>query len=120
MFRISLMKVNIIITAVTILIFSSVTTQLYSQANYRDSVRSGDEARMQKMKDEDRMKKVKDANDITKAKAKEAHRIGRDADDANRESKAALRAEKKAQKARKQADRQAQKALKAKQKSDDN
>jgi hypothetical protein len=109
-----------VITAVTILIFSCITTHIYSQGTRSDSVQRGDEVRMQKMKDEDRMTKVKDANDVTKANAKEAHRIGRDADNAERESRSALRAEKKAQRARKHADRQAQKALKARQKSNDN
>jgi hypothetical protein len=120
MFRFPFMKFNVIILTATILSFSSITTRVYSQVTRTDSVQNGDEVHIQKMKDEDRMTKVRDANDVTKANAKEAHRIGRDADNAERESRSALRAEKKAQKARKHADRQAQKALRARQKSNEN
>jgi hypothetical protein len=78
------------------------------------------EAKVQETKDENAIARAKADRKETKAKAKNASRIERDADNAAKESKYALRSERKAQKSRKQANDQAEKASKAREKSDNN
>jgi hypothetical protein len=74
----------------------------------------------QKADDKNAMDDAKSATIQTKAKAKEAQRVERDANAASVESKKALKMEKNAQKARKNADQQSQKASEARDKSDKN
>lgn len=76
--------------------------------------------RVQNTKDQNRMADFKQDRRQTKAKAKDAQRIERDANAAARESRNALRSERKAQKLRNAANRQAKKASKARDKSDNN
>jgi hypothetical protein len=78
------------------------------------------EAQTQNTKDKNRMAEAKLDRKQTKAKAQNAQRIERDANDAARESRYAVRAERKAQKSRKQATKQAKKAADARNKSNNN
>jgi hypothetical protein len=70
--------------------------------------------------DKNAIDNAKNASIQTKAKAKEAQRVERDASAASSESKKALKMELNAQKARKNADQQSQKASDARDKSDKN
>lgn len=90
--------------------------------NRKDSVEAAvyREAQVQSRKDENRMADAKHDRKQTKAKAKNAQRIEREANDAARQSKSALRAERKAQKSRKLADKLAKRASDARDKSDKN
>ena len=74
----------------------------------------------QNTKDRNRIADAKLERKQTKAKAEDAQRIEKDANDAARESRYALRAERRAQKSRKQADKQAEKAAEARVKSNNN
>lgn len=78
------------------------------------------QAQEQSTKDRNRMADAKLDRKETKAKAEDAQRIEKDANDAARESRYALRAERRAQKSRKQADKQAAKASEARIKSNKN
>lgn len=78
------------------------------------------EEQTQITKDENRMADAKRDRKRTKAKAENAQRIEKDANNAARESRYALRAERRAQKSRKQADKQAEKAAEARKKSNNN
>ena len=78
------------------------------------------EEQAQSTKDRNRMADAKLDRKQTKAKAEDAQRIEKDANDAARESRYALRAERRAQKSRKQADKQADKAAEARVKSNNN
>lgn len=78
------------------------------------------EAQAQSTKDKNRMEEAKLDRKQTKAKAENAQRIEKDANDAARQSRNAVRAERRAQKARKQATRQAEKAADARDKSNSN
>jgi hypothetical protein len=71
----------------------------------------------QKAKDESKMADAKLNKKQTKAKAKAAQRVEKDASDAAKQSKYAVRAEKKAQRARKKADKQEDRAAEAREKS---
>jgi hypothetical protein len=127
-----IMKFKTIIVTLTLSTFSLWSLELYGQE--KAEVTNAEQARMDNLRklhleeqtqtqdemDSKRMTKVVNDRKATKAKAKEAKRVGKDADDAARESKGALKAEKKAQKARKQADKQAKKAAKARKTSNDN
>lgn len=64
------------------------------------------------------LSELKSQKVATKAKAEEAQRVERNANDAARESNTAYRSERKAQKARNKADKQAKKAARARVKSD--
>jgi hypothetical protein len=74
----------------------------------------------QKAKDESKMADARLNKKQTKARAKAAQRVERDATDAAKQSKYAVKAEKRAQRSRKKADRQEQKAATAREKSDNN
>lgn len=76
--------------------------------------------KIEKENDSNRIASAKEARRETKAKAKEAKRIQRDADDAAKQSKEALKAEERAQQSRKDADAQSKKALDARAKSNEN
>jgi hypothetical protein len=103
------------------------STQLCAQHSWQaenDSIRAANEkatlVQANKEGDATRMADAKNAERKTKAKAKAARRVNRDASIAAKEAKNALRAEKKAQRARKDADKQARKAVQAKDISDEN
>jgi hypothetical protein len=92
------------------------------QRNQRDSaeVATQKEIQVQNNKDENRMASAKLDRKQAKAKAKNAQRVEKDANDAARQSKYEVRAERRAQKSRKQANKQAEKAAKARDKSNSN
>ena len=77
-------------------------------------------AAAERNKDSHTLSDLKATKKDTEAKATEARRVERDANDAARESKIAYRSERKAQVARKKADKQARKAAKARGVSDGN
>ena len=112
--------------AATLLSFESFgqdPLDLKTRENARaDSIRRIDQnlQNQQQSKDKYRMDNAKDASKETKAKAKEAKRVGRDATDASDQSKKALKQEKKAQRTRSKANQQAKKASDARDKSDNN
>jgi len=87
-----------------------------------DSIRKIDQnlQNQQESKDKYKMDNAKDASNDTKAKAKEAKRLEKDATNASDQSKKALRQEKKAQRTRANADEQAKKASTARDKSNSN
>lgn len=74
----------------------------------------------QKEEDAETLSDLKGEKRATKAKAKDAQRVEREASDASAQSRKAYRNEKKAQRDRKKADAQAKKAAKAREKSDEN
>ena len=78
------------------------------------------EEQTQNTKDRNRMADAKLDRKQTQAKAENAQRIEKDANDAARESRYAVRAERRAQKSRKQANKQAEKAAEAREKSNNN
>jgi uncharacterized protein (DUF3084 family) len=90
--------------------------ELYAQ-NLPPLTKAEDQAQAQKSQEAEKMTAVKNEQAETKAKAREAQRVGEEADDAAKQSKDAVKAEKKAQKSRKKADKQAQKAKAARDKS---
>jgi hypothetical protein len=124
------MKTKTIIFIVTLCAATTFFNKSYGQYNDGNNrghdQRTGsvqllkDEQSVAKANDETRMRDAKEDREASKAKAKEANRIGKEASDAARESNNALKAEKRAQKARKQADKQAVKAAKSRSKSDQN
>src|SRR5688572_18091356 len=71
-----------------------------AQRDHRDSVEiaTRQEAQVQNRKDENKIADAKFDQKETEAKAKEAQRVGDEANDAARQSKNALKAERKAQK----------------------
>ena len=90
----------------------------YDRMDSLEAVYKRDEAQTQKAKEADAISDAKSEQVETQAKAKEAERIDDEAQDAAKQSKAALKTEKKAQKLRKNADKQADKAKAAREKSD--
>lgn len=74
--------------------------------------------RVKEKQNSDNLSDLKSDRDNTKAKAKEAKRVERNANDAARESDIAYRSELRAQKARKKANKQAKKAARARVQSD--
>ena len=124
------MKTKTIIIFVMVCAAATVFNKSYGQYNdgnnrghnqQADSVQSlKDEQSVAKANDETRMRDAKEGRKTSKAKAKEANRIGKEASDAARQSNNALKAEKRAQKARKQADKQTLKAAKSRSRSDQN
>lgn len=97
--------------------YAQENTAMSTEVQRTDSIQAHE---LQKQNDAARMTDVKHERKLSKAKAKEANRIGREANDAARESNNAFKAEKRAQKARRQADKQAQKAARSRDKSDQN
>lgn len=93
-----------------------------TERNKKDSVETITlmEEQTQSTKDRNRMADAKLDRKESQAKADNAQRIEKDANDAARESRYAVRAERKAQKSRKQADKQAEKAAQAREKSNKN
>lgn len=85
-----------------------------------DAYRQKERAKDQTRQDSDKLSSLKAERRDTRAKAKEAQRIEREATDASRASKTAFRKEKKAQRSRAQADKQSKKAENARSKSDKN
>jgi hypothetical protein len=122
------MKYKNIIFTFAFGIFSVLACNVYGQdvntqqRATRDSLEtvSYHEMQAQNTKDKTRMADAKFDRKQTKAKAKEAQRIERDANDAAKESKYAVRSERRAQKSRRQADKQSEKATKARNKSNSN
>jgi TPP-dependent pyruvate/acetoin dehydrogenase alpha subunit len=124
------MKYKTFILTLTFITASVITSKV--QAQYRNESNNTEldrkdsletvrnEVKMQETKDENAIANAKADKKETKAKAKKAKRIEREANDAAKESKYALRSERKAQKSRKQANDQAKKASKAREKSDQN
>jgi Na+-transporting NADH:ubiquinone oxidoreductase subunit NqrC len=118
------------ILALTFIAASLITSKVYSQSRIEmnkveldrnDSVDTATRnAKLQETKDENTMANAKVDRKETKAKAKAAKRIERDANDAAKQSRYAVTSERKAQKSRKQANDQAEKASKARDKSDNN
>jgi hypothetical protein len=116
----------LIVALCALTMFTSKSYGQYNDGNNRadsqvDSIQLlKDEQSATKANDEVRMRDAKRDRKSTKAKAKEADRIGREANDAAKQSNNAFKAERKAQKTRKQADKQALKASKSRTKSDQN
>jgi hypothetical protein len=96
----------------------SITTTLMAQGpalvEYETQARKDSLAKVEKIVDADNLSELKSERNDTKAKAKEAQRVERNASDAAREARIAYQTERKAQKARQKADRQAKKAARAK------
>lgn len=78
------------------------------------------EVQTQSAKDKNRMAEAKLGTNKLKAKAENAQRIEKDANDAAHESRNAVRAERSAQKSHKQANKQAEKAAGARTRSNNN
>jgi hypothetical protein len=125
------MKYKTFILTFTVIAASLITSNVHSQnprdtikveAQRKDSIDAAmkTEARVQETKDENTIARAKADRKETKAKANNARRIERDAENAAKESEHALRSERKAQKSRRQANEQAEKASKAREKSDKN
>jgi hypothetical protein len=125
------MKFKTVIVTVGLFALSLFACELYGQEGVELSKSEQERIDSQAKKDvqvqeqqssdnKEAMDNAKDAKVESKANAKEAQRVGRDATAASRESKKALQMERKAQKARKNADSQSQKASDARDKSDDN
>ena len=130
-FTLSLMALTLVSGQATAQVTSEVITvedqridSVHIRGEHRmDSIQTlhkAEKFQTQAMKDETRMTDVKRERKLSKAKAKEAQRVGREANDAARESNNAFRAEKQAQKARKNADKQAERAAESRDKSDRN
>jgi hypothetical protein len=125
------MKYNNIFLALAFSTASLMTTTVSGQVQYemsreeqhrKDSIEAvnADAAAVQQTNDKNRIADAKADRKETKAKAKAARNVERDASDAAQQSKQALRSERKAQKSRRQANDQADKASKAREKSDNN
>jgi hypothetical protein len=125
------MKYKTFILTLTFIAASLTTSKVYSQSRVEmnkaeldrnDSLDAATriEATLQQTKDENTIADAKVDRKETRAKAKAAKRVERDANDAAKQSRYALRSEQRAQKSRKQADDQAEKASKARDKSDNN
>jgi hypothetical protein len=125
------MKYTTIIITMAVGAASLFTTHAFAQSSgdttqaerdKKDSVETValKEAQTQSTNDKNRMAEAKLDRKQTKAKAEDAQRIEKDANDAARQSRYAVRAERKAQKSRKQATKQAQKAAQAREKSNNN
>jgi Na+-transporting NADH:ubiquinone oxidoreductase subunit NqrC len=125
------MKYKTFILALTFIAASLIASKVYSQSRIEmnkveldrnDSVDTAtrNEAKVLETKDQNTMANAKVDRKETKAKAKAAKRIERDANDAAKQSRYAVTSERKAQKSRKQANDQAEKASKARDKSDNN
>lgn len=94
------------------------TTDLERYDSLNEATRT--EAKVEEAKNRDRMAHAKADKRETRANAKAARNVERDAQDAANESKHAVRLERRAQKLRKQANHQAERATKARDKSDRN
>lgn len=103
-----------------LLVLTCVSIGAIAQDSATRKARTDSLARVEQRKNSDNLSDLKSEKTDTRAKAKEAQRVERNANTAARESRNAYRTEQKAQKSRKKADRQAKKAARSRVESDNN